>query len=336
VLGEQGQKLFNPSFRIVRGSLRGAKGRCAGQTLSLSIYVHNGDLVGVEDRMLTTLGAPDVAVVCSGAELMGAEFDLHKVDGPEIGNPGDQRFTVTIQQRDLVDVWVAPPDKLPAYLLVARRSQDPLGLAQPLCPESEASDFGKKREALLVQGEVYLRDASVDPLRQGPRWFNIACGGAALAKMRLLGFDPMNNRSPDDPPGANRSASTPGERQTTLKMLTAKYCGPIGWTKDDTKLYLVGHGNSPNPILIGGSNEHPGPIESRWDEHGATCVSHLRLWSVGSDCAKLQESKYVQEVQSTCNIKACDETTPCLRDDETSSGTLWKTCTADHISHSTP
>jgi hypothetical protein len=179
----------------------------------------------------------------------------------------------------------------------------------------------------LVQGEVYGRDASV--IKRGDYWFNIACAGTGLADLRLNGLNPMMNRSSSDP--VKPGTSTVDRRQGALKLITAKYCGETSWTKDGTQMYWRDYESQGAPE----SNSHAGPIESRWGAHGALCLSHLRLWSVGSSCAKLSEQAVVERIQRECNIPACDESRTCRTAGEPhDDATLGWTCTANHIPHS--
>src|SRR6185436_5096972 len=81
--------------------------------------------------------------------------------------------------------------------------------------------------AVLVIGELYdPRSAEVELRIPRPgRWLNVACAGGALSKMRLMGLDPT------------RPSSSPDERQATLKMITAKYCGTTSYTENGVPLF---------------------------------------------------------------------------------------------------
>jgi hypothetical protein len=121
------------------------------------------------------------------------------------------------------------------------------------------------QHALLLQGESYDGAGNIARSESGPRWINIACAGAALSKMRLLGFHPQG-------------PSTERDRQATLKMLTARYHGertytwpgvPLLWKHNRNQYYGV-----PRPETVG-------PMESVWSSEGAECTAHPRLWLWG-------------------------------------------------------
>lgn len=122
---------------------------------------------------------------------------------------------------------------------------------------------------IIVQGETYTRDAAVDDHRIGKDWFNLACVGTAIAKLRLLGYDPV----------AAQSESGRAERQATLKMLTGRYHGstsytsagmPLMWERSDHKRY---HGAPAE------DRWRRDLVESYWTADGAICLSHRRTWS---------------------------------------------------------
>jgi hypothetical protein len=341
--GEERQD-FDGSYQLLPDSLHATHGPCQSVP-GLRLDVQGGDFVGMVGTR----------VVCAGADLEGATFQVvHRRAITTRPAPGTETATIKINKRATIPAWVPSGDQLPTYELTARLPSGIGGVPGPeqdLCPRGRWIDLAPgdragdiiylhpTRLALLVQGEVYRQDASVDPLRTGPRWVNIACAGSGMAKMRLLGFDPMRNRPSGQPASADPRASIPDERQTTLKMLTAKYCGAASYTIDGTRIYLVGHGSAPLGTIRGTGWPDPqkaGPIESQWGPRGATCLSHFRLWVAGSACAKDDEAQWLREVQQHCGIPACDAAAPCMVDDEATTGVLWKTCTVNHISHAQP
>ncbi len=325
--GEQVQDLLDEPFRLVRETLIDAGGGCRGLP-GLSLEVRDGGFVGVT-------GGPAQAVVrCDGMDLVGARFQLEqRTTRP----PNRKRFIVQIAARGTVDAVGGQDGSFPTYDLVSHAvvaPGAPASVGQHLC---EPGRWGHPlesptRHALLVQGETYRRDATVH--HRGARWFNVGCAGSALAKMRLHGLDPMKNR-----PSGSTTTPVPGDsttemRQATLKMLTAKYCNANSWTKDGTPIYWLGEGEGsllPRPVWPGA--DRSGPVESRWGGNGALCISHLRLWSLGSECAKSSEAELVARIQRTCGIPACDETTPCLAPASPEGATVWRTCTVDHVPH---
>jgi hypothetical protein len=306
------------AFLLKRKSLSGAKGGCSGLA-DLSLEVKDGELVGAGE---------DHKARCSGKDLENASVGLTERGFLPTDLP--HNFTITIKKRGTIPVW--KPDggaDLPTYELEAK------GISgtgpKSLCGEAPWSSIilapqlrpwlKKTQAALIVQGETYTKEADVD--QSGDNWFNIACAGSGIAKMRLLGFDPMNKSVPKE------------QRITTLKMITAKYCKKSGsWTKDGTEILMRDTGaQSPPPPGLDGVAEKIGPIEARWGAQGALCVSHLRLWNNGGDCKSEEEKQLVGKLRALCSdVPECDESKPCVT---TSAGSdaVWNTCTVDHIKH---
>jgi hypothetical protein len=124
--------------------------------------------------------------------------------------------------------------------------------------------------AVLVKGEVY--DASTASVRlhgdQANLWFNIACAGTALAKMKLMGYDPEDSRT------------APDQRQATLRMITARYCGDKSYTRDHVPLVWQNASDwfQPETTFDVASI---GEIEASWGKDGAICLNEPRerAWS---------------------------------------------------------
>jgi hypothetical protein len=167
--------------------------------------------------------------------------------------------------------------------------------------------------AVIVQGETYTAAASVDTTRSSPDWFNIACAGSAIAKARLMGYDPMATNS------------TAGERQSTLKMLTAHYVrdNSRSWTATGTPLIWVSNRTVPGqPDYYGWPANLPsGPREAYWNAAGVTCISHLRLWRVATTLGS--EATAIAEIRRLAGVTACASTVP--------TGTIWRTTTVNHV-----
>jgi hypothetical protein len=125
--------------------------------------------------------------------------------------------------------------------------------------------FQNKFTAVLFDGERYLAEPK---LVGGPAadWFNIGCAGATLQKMHLTHRSKVS--------GTGLYATTVGERQAMLKMLTADYCKTgkaftlggvdLGWTDDDGSLPYV----YPTATLT---------LDGRWGSAGPLCIQTPRL-----------------------------------------------------------
>lgn len=165
--------------------------------------------------------------------------------------------------------------------------------------------------ALIVSGETY--DEVGSQAKRGEQWFQIACAGSAIAKMRLLGVDPWDAHALDR-----------GTTVATLKMLGARYGGtvpytrpgtPIVWKRWDSREFYGG----PDPRLM------TGPVESDWRPTGATCVSHLRLLrsSLGIAWLPAIEPILLMSLVRTYRLGPCTS----------SEHAVWRTTTVDHVRH---
>ncbi len=133
----------------------------------------------------------------------------------------------------------------------------------------------------FLGGETY-NDATKTVNAGQNGWFTLACAGSAAAKMKLMNYGPNSNFD------GQGHAATPLQRQATLKMITADYCGtgtsytatgtPILWTN-------ASHTVTPDP------NTPAGDFEAAWGPNGATCLETPRR----PDLAEAM----------TCNLPAC-------------------------------
>jgi hypothetical protein len=126
--------------------------------------------------------------------------------------------------------------------------------------------------AVLVGGETYEAwSASVD--MWGPaasQWFNIACANTALSKMKLMGYDPQDT-------GA--FPTTPLQRQSTLKMLTARYSQArreLSFTLEGQPLVWQNAALWFRPLTR--ESGWIDRLEGVWNEHGAICLNTPRRW----------------------------------------------------------
>ncbi len=261
--------------------------------------------------------------------LLGGTFQMDVPVALETGGTITRRVTLKIAQRGSVSTWhtTLARSLLTTYELIdlekstsiCARSQPWMepwqiggllhGFTNP--PGIAGAQWHTVTDhAVIVQGESYTPAASIDPERHSSEWFNIACAGSALAKSRLMGYDPMS------------TTSTAGQRQSTLKMLTAHYVRDTAqsWTQTGTPLIWV---STPAGAYYGGADPSlaTGPIEARWNGSGATCVSHLRLWNKTTTVAS--ELETLTTVRRLGGVAACGTSAP--------SDTVWTTTTLDHV-----
>jgi hypothetical protein len=105
-------------------------------------------------------------------------------------------------------------------------------------------------------GEIFASNAQVGP------WFNISCAGEAAIKM-------LRTRTG----GAVAPLGAVAQRQATLNMFTASYCGPTG--QRYTKLgQAIAWSDLSGPSQAGAVESY----EAVWSETGAVCLDVPRLF----------------------------------------------------------
>jgi hypothetical protein len=126
--------------------------------------------------------------------------------------------------------------------------------------------------ATVLGGETYDLDSKTVVPDQD-RWLTIACAGSAAAKLRLLGYGPQS-----DFDGEGNPASV-DQRQATLKMITADYCGDgHSYTANGTPLQWE---NAEGTVQPPGAT---GPREAVWSADGALCLDHPRIAGTAVAC----------------------------------------------------
>lgn len=164
-----------------------------------------------------------------------------------------------------IDSWAAGAPKVPTYALLYPDLAALLGLRN-VCSGDLLDTLASA--ATVLGGETYdLDDKTVNAGRS--RWLTIACAGSAAAKMRLLGYGPQS------------SATTPAQRQATLKMVTADYCGGgDSYTQNGTEVHWANASGTvaPEPGQLG-------DVEAVWTEDGALCLGAPRIAGTVADCS---------------------------------------------------
>lgn len=189
----------------------------------------------------------------TGAALIGTEIEL--------GKNGVKVTSVMIAGHDTVPRWAAGAGPAHAYALSYLAD----GVTERNVCTGDVTD-ARASVALVLGGETYdLDEKTVAPNRPG--WFSIACAGSAAAKLALLGYGPQT------------SATTPAQRQATLKMITADYCGGgHSYTVNGTPLQWE---NVSGSVEVAGE---PGALEAVWTAAGALCLESTRLADTAVDC----------------------------------------------------
>lgn len=173
---------------------------------------------------------------------------------------------VTIAGYEQVPSWAEGQPPIAAYTLLYPEPLELLGVKN-VCTGSLLDVLVSG--ATILGGERYDADTKT-VLADQPRWFNIACAGSAAAKMKLLGYSPQS------------SSTTPAQRQATLKMVTADYCGGgESYTENGTEIHWANASGTVAPD----ATSSLGDLEAVWTEDGALCLEAPRLAGVTVDCA---------------------------------------------------
>jgi hypothetical protein len=207
-----------------------------------------GYTLGVEgDELVARKGAS----VLRRDQLLGSMF---WIEGDLLGLP--LSLPITIADWEYVPSWAAGKPPIVAYTLLYLH---PLELVdRNVCSGSLLDPLASV--ATVLGGERY--DDATKTVVPDPRWFTIACAGSAAAKLKLLGYGPQS------------SATTVARRQTTLKMITADYCGEgVSYTANGTPIQWANADGTVAPD----SGEALGDVEAVWNEHGALCLGEHRL-----------------------------------------------------------
>ncbi|MDC0667379.1 ADYC domain-containing protein [Nannocystis radixulma] len=189
----------------------------------------------------------------AGEALVGTRIVLAKKGRPYA--------TVMIASHDRVTRWAEGSPEVDAYGLVYI---DGNHIERNVC--TGYHDSPRAPIALVLGGETYDLDAKeVRPDAEG--WFSIACAGSAAAKLSLLGYGPQS------------SDTTPDQRQATLKMITADYCGGgHSYTENGTPIQWE------NVQGTVGLTAEPAGIEAVWTAAGALCVDQTRIADTEIEC----------------------------------------------------
>lgn len=191
---------------------------------------------------------------------------------------------IVIDDFDYIPSWTDPGFSVPAYHLFSAHvdvlSLDILPPYDDVCGSTlYAQGLGLFSEnyAVLVNGERY------DPYTKtvtatgaaGDGWFNIACNGTALAKMKLMGYDPELTDT------AATQATTTAERAATLKMITGAYCpSGVSFTVSGQPLRWYNRDGTVEPAADAPAEAS---LEAIWTDTGALCLDVPRRASAEPD-----------------------------------------------------
>jgi hypothetical protein len=259
-------------------------------TRTYDLRVRNGVITG-ERNGVTML---------SGAGLVGAEIPIRR---------GAKRYSLDIGGVHAMTYFVAPADPIEAYTL-AFHALGAKDQSQPLCNNIQglidivSHDKEQGRFELMgmtpIESVVYEGDRVDDVLKTmsqvaDNRWFNIGCAGHTLSKLRLT-----HNTIQSQVPGISRPWE---QRQATLKMLVADYCG------DGTVFTVAGQ----RLVWQGDAVSYfspPGLLEARWTETGAACLYAPRMLFPSTPLGPVDFPDIWNQIKAVCAPLICADTDP--------------------------
>lgn len=177
-----------------------------------------------------------------------------------------------------VDSWASNGESVAAYALVYADLHQPL-LQRSICKGTLLDPL--QASVVVLAGERYDLDGKT-VIGDQPGWITLACAGSAAAKMSLLGYGPHAKFTDATPPPSL------DQRQATLKMITADYCGDgHSYTVDGT---LLDWENQSGTVTLD-PDAGPGALEAIWTADGARCLDTPRL---------------VDPSEVGCSLPSCD------------------------------
>lgn len=207
----------------------------------------------------------------AGGRLVGAEIVLER----QADDGALSEWRVRIDGVHGLARMSTQGGEIPAYRL-SYRPTDSGGQFAPLCPDGAS--------ALVITGERYdVATLAILPQALDDRRFRLACKSDALAKAKLMSYDPAL-------PAGHRYHTDPAQRRATLAMLTADYCGTgFRFAKPGNKLLWR---NRADWMVVGRPDERPleraagratsnhptrsAIMEAVWNERGAVCLNTPR------------------------------------------------------------
>ena len=221
----------------------------------------------------------EFAAQTSGGLLMGAQL----VGWDLLLDTGGDIIPVHIYAAETQASWADGAASFTKYAL-NYPSQDP-GIRHNICPSYLLDP--EIAVVTLIRNERYDR-AAIEVIPNQTDWVTLACEDEATFKMKRM------NYGPNDDFGGAQPASV-AQRQATLKMITADYCG-VGhsFTQQGTPLHWRNTANNVDSCVGGDCTS----IEAVWTENGALCVRNPRLYK-----------NSIEDIRAICpEIPACTAT----------------------------
>jgi len=216
-------------------------------------------------------------LLLQGTDFIGAKIALEM--------PGAIDVTLVITDMDEeVESWSADGSPLVAYRAEYMSGNQYISLCPSTSPENQWFT--------LISGELYNQanngtSLGISGITTSADSVTLACVGEAAAKMKLMDFHPAGNRE-----------ASQDDRMSTLRMITADYCG------DGTPYTGTGI-----PVAWRDAKETVEPpttediLEALWTPSGARCLDTPRL---------------IERDMIHCEIPTCDH-------QEFEGGDVWRT-----------
>ena len=217
----------------------------------------NGETDYVLDMRHGRLVARKGNTTLTGPGLVDSIIEIEGEDGTVVN--------VRIDRFRQVQSWTVPAFYVNEYVFTYDDGM--VGFDQPICTDAEDASMDSAW-AVISSAERYSWETKevMATGAAGMGWNTIACSGNSLYKMKMTGYEADQQIN-------NNLASTDEERQATLKMFTADYCGTgRSFTEDGTELrWFNASGWADN------SGDVPSTFESYWNHTGALCLDTARL-----------------------------------------------------------
>ncbi|PCC69616.1 hypothetical protein SAMN02745121_06424 [Nannocystis exedens] len=217
-----------------------------------------------------------------GDELVGWTIKLY------IAEPAEELDIEILKREGELDSYVEAAPPISGYALAYHHSANYTELYS-VCPDFQ-DDGPDVVATTIIRGELYEEGSK--QVTVSPDWITIACRGNAVFKMKQMGYGPNQNF-----PGQSAPAS-PRQRQATIRMITADYCGDgTSFTADGTALDWQNLAETLAP------HEPPSwsDVEALWDEDGALCLSNPRLATLADVAAHCTLPACTAEMQATAH-----------------------------------
>ena len=168
---------------------------------------------------------------------------------------------------DVVESWANSGSPVTVY----RASYTNQGQQQSLCPHGNPEN----QWFTVIADELY--DPTTHAITPSTTSLTIACVGQAAAKLKMLDYHPRGNYG-----------SSLEQRETTLRMITADYCGTgQSFTAQGVRVAWSNEAGTVEPPF----NEDI--LEAKWGRDGALCLDYPREVSLDT-------------VLDVCELPSCD------------------------------